>query len=101
MNQGEGFQVIIWVDDAFTNNPMAVVRYDYKYLASGKAKMDCLFNKFDIMESHMVIDRWKKGDDSINEYLRKLQNFDGFVGILWWCVIFIYCIEDQMANIYL
>lgn len=58
-----------------------------------------LLEKSVIMESCVMIKQWQEDDDSFNQYLIKIGYFDAFLGILWQCVTFICCLENQMAKI--
>lgn len=55
--------------------------------------------KFNLMESRVLVEKWQEGDDSLTEYVSQLGYFYDFIYILWWCKIFIYCFMDQMTKI--
>lgn len=82
-----------------TYNLVAITGYDYKYLTSRNAKMVCLLKKFDVMESSVVIEWWREGGDSLEEYMSKLGYLYTFIGILGRHLTFIYFLLYQMANI--
>lgn len=59
----QGSQVVKGIDDthlfplSWTDNLLAIARYDYKYLTSGEDKMFLLLEKFVIIECRVVIKR--------------------------------------------
>lgn len=54
---------------ARTDEHVAITGYKTNYLTPREERIVLLLEKFEVMDSHIVIKLWLEGGDSINEYL--------------------------------
>lgn len=80
------------------DKPIVITGYDYKYLTSSEAKIIRILDRFVVMESRSMIEQWHEGGHSLAKYLSKLKYFGAFIGILQWCVTFVYFLSVQMEK---